>query len=88
MTQGRVREGSDYFAASGTFTFGPTETSKTVSVVANTDSITEPNESFNLNLSGPSGGATINDGQGVGTIVDVPPEPMCYDEGGQPIVCS
>jgi hypothetical protein len=46
---------------------GTTTATLTVSVVA--DAIIEPNETFFVNLSSPSG-ATIADGQAVGTIVD------------------
>jgi hypothetical protein len=38
--------GTDYAAASGTITFAPGETTKTVSVVVNGDTVTEPDEVF------------------------------------------
>ena len=49
-------------------------TTYSFSVTVNGDTNVEPNESFFVNLSSP-GGATIADGQGVGTIVsdDIPP---------------
>lgn len=59
---------NDYAAVSGTLTFAQNETSKTVST---TTVIAGPNESTEimyLNLSSPSGGATLTDGQGQGTI--------------------
>jgi chitinase len=58
----------DYAAVSGTLTFGQNETSKTVST---TTVIAGPNESTEimyLNLSSPTSGATLTDGQGIGTI--------------------
>jgi probable HAF family extracellular repeat protein len=64
--------GSDYQVASGTLTFAPGETSKTVTVLVNGDRLAEANETFVVNLSGPTG-ATIGDGQAVGTIVDNEP---------------
>src|SRR5262249_55228845 len=46
--------------------------SKTVTVLVNGDRLAEPNEAFFVNLSSPTN-AVINDGQGVGTIVDDEP---------------
>ena len=62
--------GTDYFAVSGTITFAPGETSKTISVVAKTNLAIEPDEVFYVNLSGATGGATVTDSQGAGTIYD------------------
>ena len=62
---GTATAGSDYQAASGTLTFAPGETSKTITVLVNGDRLGEPNETFLVNLSGPTN-ATIADGQGVG----------------------
>lgn len=59
----------DYTATSGTLTFNPGETSKTVSVAIRNDSLVEPDETFFVNLSRASG-ATIAVGRGVGTILD------------------
>ena len=59
----------DYVAKSGTLSFSPGETSKRVTVRVKADSLNEPNETFTVVLSGPSG-ATIADGTAVGTIVD------------------
>ncbi|MDB0047356.1 hypothetical protein N9F21_01900 [Porticoccaceae bacterium] len=59
---------TDYTAASGTVTFGPSQTTQTVSVATTNDSTYENNETVNLNLSGATSGATIADSQGVGTI--------------------
>lgn len=60
---------SDYGETSGTLTFAPGETGKTVSVPVNGDTLVEPDETFLVNLANASG-ATIADGQGVGTIVN------------------
>ncbi|HEX3650462.1 MAG TPA: Calx-beta domain-containing protein, partial [Pseudonocardiaceae bacterium] len=61
---------ADYAATSGDLTFAPGETTKAVTVPVVPDSVDEPNETFALNLSAPSAGVSIADGQGVGTIVD------------------
>jgi hypothetical protein len=70
---------SDYAATSGTLTFAPGETAKTVTVQVNGDTTVEPDEAFNLNLANATGNATIADAQGFGTIVDddqvAPPPP-------------
>jgi|GEM_PF-600632 len=65
--------GSDYAAASGSLTFTPGETTKTLSVQVNGDTTVEVTEQFFVNLSSPTN-ATIADGQGLGTITsdDVP----------------
>lgn len=60
----------DYASASGTLSFGPSDASKTVTVQTTQDSLYERGETVLLSLSGPSGEATIADGQGVGTIAD------------------
>jgi autotransporter-associated beta strand protein len=57
----------DYTATSGTVTFAPGETAKTVAVIVKADDASEPSETFTLNLSSPSN-ATISDGTGVATI--------------------
>ena len=64
-----AREGVDYEATSGTLSFAPGETSKTVAVKVYGDILDEENSSFNLNLSNASNGMLIDD-QGIATIVD------------------
>lgn len=66
--------GTDYVANSGTVTFTPGQESQTVSVTINGDSTFEPNETFNVNLSN-AVNATIDDNQGVGTIVNDDSQP-------------
>jgi hypothetical protein len=58
---------NDYTTTSGTLTFTPGRTSKTVTVKVKGNAVVEPNETFFVNLSG-AVGATIFDPQGVGTI--------------------
>lgn len=69
---GTATAGSDYQAATGTLTFAPGETSKSIIVMVIGDRLGEPNETFVVNLNSPTN-ATIDDGQGLGTIVDDEP---------------
>ena len=59
----------DYASTSGTLTFRPGETTKTVVVAVRNDTTIESNETFFVNLSGASG-AGIAVGRGTGTILD------------------
>lgn len=51
--------GSDYTAVSGTLTFLPGETRKTVSIPLRNDTVAEAPEQFNFVLQFPTGGATL-----------------------------
>jgi Big-like domain-containing protein/Calx-beta domain-containing protein len=62
----------DYPETSGTLYLRPGTTSKSVSVPVNSDTNSEPDETFFLNLSGPEN-ATVADDKGEGTIVDSTP---------------
>lgn len=68
----------DYVATSGTLTFAPGETSKTISLTIVGDDIAEATESFLVQLSNASG-ASIQDAQAEVTIIDddedAPPPP-------------
>ncbi len=66
---GTAAAGGDFTAASGTLTFAPLATARTVSVVVLGDTSDEPNERFYLNLFAVAN-ATVRDGQGTGTILD------------------
>ncbi|HEU4769955.1 MAG TPA: Calx-beta domain-containing protein, partial [Pyrinomonadaceae bacterium] len=66
--------GSDYVAANGTVTFTSGQTSQPLNVTVNGDTIFEPNESFNVNLSSATN-ASIADSQGVGTITNDDTQP-------------
>ncbi|HVJ80262.1 MAG TPA: Calx-beta domain-containing protein, partial [Planctomycetia bacterium] len=59
----------DYVKTSGTLTFQPGETVKTIAVTINGDRRREPNETFTMLLSN-AVGATINDGVGLATILN------------------
>jgi hypothetical protein len=67
---GTATAGSDYTSASGTVSFAAGETTKTVTISTTDDALQESNETVLVNLSNPTGGATISDAQGVGTIND------------------
>lgn len=61
--------GSDYVAASGTLTFGPSTTALPIAVSVNGDTVDEPNERFLVRLSAASG-ASVSQPDGWVTIVD------------------
>jgi len=68
---GTAAAGSDYTAVPSTLlTFTPGQTSKTVTVNVTGDTTVEASETFYVNLSGASSGATIFDAQGLGMITN------------------
>ena len=60
---------ADFTAASGSLTFAPGETTKTVPVVVIGETGVEPDETFSVSLSAPAN-ATTGDATGAGTIVN------------------
>ncbi|MFM9963794.1 MAG: Calx-beta domain-containing protein, partial [Planctomycetaceae bacterium] len=66
---GSATEGADYQASRGTLTFNPGETSKTITVQTNDDSVHEASETFFVTLSNAMQ-AAILDAQGRGMIKD------------------
>lgn len=66
---GTATAGVDYVASSGTLTFAPGETSKTVTVTINGDTTFESAETLTLDLSN-AANATIADAQGLGTLTN------------------
>jgi hypothetical protein len=68
-TDGTALAGRDYAATSGTLTFAPGQTTRTVIVPTLVDSVGGPTPIFTLNLTN-AVGASITRGQGVCTIVD------------------
>ena len=60
---------SDYVAASGTLTFSPGETARTIPVGVVSDTAVEPNETLTMTISGPVN-ATIGRGAATGTITN------------------
>ncbi len=67
---GSATAGSDYSATSGTLTFSPGETSKTFTVGIVDDTSVDGAKSFNISLSGQTGGANIGNGSTTVTIYD------------------
>jgi hypothetical protein len=61
---------SDYSASTGTVTFAPGETARTVTVQVKGDTRKEPDETFRVNLSHAAGNVTIADGHATGTIAN------------------
>jgi hypothetical protein len=78
---GTATAGTDYVATTGTLSFPVGTTTQTLTVQITGDTLPEPNETFFVNLSGPTG-ATLAKAQGTGTIVDayVPP-PRAWQDG-------
>jgi hypothetical protein len=69
---GTAAAGSDYQAWSGILSIPAGSTTGTITVPVIGDRLPEPNETFTVNLSSPTN-ATIDDGQGIGTILDNEP---------------
>ncbi|MBI1373068.1 MAG: LEPR-XLL domain-containing protein [Phycisphaera sp.] len=67
---GSAVAGSDFTAKSATLSFAPGVTTKTFSVAITDDTAVESTETFVVVLSNATGGVTIADGSGVGTIID------------------
>ncbi|TAN52133.1 MAG: hypothetical protein EPN21_04780, partial [Methylococcaceae bacterium] len=57
---GTATAGSDYLAATGTLSFAPDETSKTIELTINGDTTLEASETFRVALSAPVGASLIN----------------------------
>jgi Calx-beta domain/FG-GAP-like repeat len=62
--------GNDYIAKSGTLTFAPGETTKTITIEVKGDSKKETNETFYLDLFGNSSNSLFTKNRGIGTILN------------------
>jgi hypothetical protein len=71
---GTAQAPGDYQATSGTLTFTPGQTTRTLTVPVNGDTLDEATETYFVNLSN-AVNATIADGQGLGMITDDDPPP-------------
>ncbi len=69
-TNGSASSGVDYTSTSGTFTFSAGETSKVFTVPISNNNSIEGNRAFSLNLSGPTGGASLGVSSALATIND------------------
>jgi probable HAF family extracellular repeat protein len=67
---GTAKAGEDYIAKTGTLTFKPGETTKTITITVKGDSTKEANETFYLDLFGLSGNALFTKFLGVGAILN------------------
>jgi len=75
VVAGTATIGSDIEAQSGTLTFEPGQTSRTITVKVIGDTIDEAVENFTVSLGGPTN-ASLVDGVGTGTIEDNDPTPQ------------
>jgi hypothetical protein len=82
---GSAQAGSDYVSTSGTITFLPGQTTRTIFVQTIDDAVSEGNETFIVNLFA-AAGAAITDDQGVATIIDndVPSTKFYVVDDGSP----
>ena len=76
-SDGTAQAGSDYTAATGSVTFAPGETAKTVSVAVLDDSHDEGTETLTLTLTNPSG-AYLADAVATGTIENTDAMPRAW----------
>ena len=69
VTDGTATAGEDYTAVSGTLTFNPGETVKTISIPVLEDDAADGEETLTLTLSNPAG-VELTDSEAIGTIKD------------------
>ncbi|MEP3224588.1 MAG: Calx-beta domain-containing protein [Parasphingorhabdus sp.] len=86
---GSALSGSDYTGNSGLLSFTGAQTSKTITIPTINNNIFEQQETFYVNLTAASGGATLSDSQGAGTISDdeVPNTPPVANPDSYGISC-
>lgn len=87
-SDGTATSGSDYGAASGTLTFAPNETSKTVTISTVDDAAVEGNENLTVTLANPSAGAVLGRAIATGTIVDNDSYPLTLAISDAPTVAE
>jgi hypothetical protein len=81
-SNGTATAGADYTPATGTLSWADADaTSKTFTIPIIDDNIVEGDETVNLALSNPTGGATIGTGAAVLTITDVEPGTIVVSGG-------
>jgi Calx-beta domain-containing protein len=88
---GTATSGTDYTTASGSLSWAAGDAAdKTISVLVTNDTTTEGSETFTVNLSGPTGGATLGSPvSATVTILDdesAPPPPATKSPAGGPLV--
>lgn len=72
---GSATAGTDFVTTSGTLTFPPGTTTRTLDVPIVGDLLDENDDSFSVTLSNPTGGASLDDPSATGTIRDDDPLP-------------
>ena len=77
----------DFTRATGTLTFAPGETSKTISVIVRKDAVRESNEHFLVRLTQPQN-AVLERATGRGTIQDGTPAPASVQAATSPVVAA
>ena len=77
LARDALNPNGDYLAASGTLTFTDPQRTQSVDVTIYADAFDEQQETFKLKLSNPSG-ATITDGEAIGTITNSGPLPRAW----------
>lgn len=75
VSDGTATAGEDYTSGSGTLTFNPGETVKTISIPLLEDETFDGDETFTLTLSNPAE-VELTDSEATGTIMDDDPEPL------------
>ncbi|MBA4044604.1 MAG: hypothetical protein C0471_09330, partial [Erythrobacter sp.] len=76
LTNGQTSNDDFTGLTSGTVTFADGQTTATITIAVIGDTVIEPDETFDLTLFNPTGGATITDNMATGTIFndDLPPQ--------------
>jgi sugar lactone lactonase YvrE len=72
---GTAEASADFQSAQGTLSFEAGQTSASISVPIVGDIVHEPDETFTVTLSNPTGGAAVGRAQALGTILDDDPAP-------------
>jgi hypothetical protein len=79
-SNGTASAGSDYTSTSGTLTFNQGETSKTISIPIVNDGVFEADETVNITLSSPTGGATLGTPATATLTIKAPPLVLVLEE--------
>lgn len=85
---GTAVAGSDYNAASGSVTFGPTDTTKTISVTTINDTFHENTETFTITLTNPTGGGVLASASGTINDDDAANQPPVTQADSLTLPCN
>ena len=81
-SNGTANAGSDYTSTSGTLTFNQGQTSQTFSIPIVNDNVFEPDETINIALTNPTGGASLGTPATATLTINPPPLLLLLDESG------